>query len=234
MHNTAKSGRRNGQPQGCSLRSHRLRRLKPLTPTLSPAVHSAMLSMLHCCTSDLKRRRVYFPSSGIISLVVELSSRPTIETAMIGRDSVCGGASALNAGISSNTSIVQLAGDSVALAVDQFRSVTGHSSQFRSIVVHHERTLLAQTQQSAACNASHKIEARLARWLLRARDLSGSDSIVLTQECLAQMLGVQRSSVSSVAQTLQEGGLIRYSRGRIEITNLKALQKASCECHAIV
>jgi hypothetical protein len=153
---------------------------------------------------------------------------------MIGRDSVFGGASALSAGIALNTSIVQLAGDGVTLDVDQFRSVTEKSPQFRAIVFHHEQALLAQTQQSTACNASHQIEARLSRWLLRARDLSGSDSIALTQEFLAQMLGVRRSSVSLVAQSLQDGGLIRYSRGRIEIANLKALQKASCECHAVV
>ena len=86
----------------------------------------------------------------------------------------------------------------MTLVVDRFRSVTERSPQFRAIVVHHEQALLAQTQQSAACNASHQIEARLSRWLLRARDLSRSDSISLTQEFLAQMLGVQRSSVSSV------------------------------------
>jgi CRP-like cAMP-binding protein len=134
---------------------------------------------------------VYFPCNGIISLVVELTRGPTIETAMIGRDSLCGGASALNAGISLNTSIVQLAGDGVTLDVDQFRGVAEKSPQFRAIVVHHEQALLAQTQQSAACNVSHQLEARLSRWLLRARDLSGSDSITKTQECLAQMLGVQ-------------------------------------------
>ena len=94
--------------------------------------------------------------------------------------------------------------------------------------------MLARAQQSAACNAVHTIEARLSRWLLRARDLSGSDKLVLTQEFLAQMLGVQRSSVSIVANTLQQAGLIRDSRGRIEITNLAGLQEACCECYGTI
>ena len=91
-----------------------------------------------------------------------------------------------------------------------------------------------QAQQSAACNASHTVEGRLSRWLLRSRDLSGSDTLALTQEFLAQMLGVQQSSVSLVANTLQQAGLIRYSRGRIEILDLEGLQDASCECYGTV
>jgi CRP-like cAMP-binding protein len=93
---------------------------------------------------------------------------------------------------------------------------------------------VAQAQQSAACNASHNVEARLSRWLLRSRDLSGGDSLPLTQEFLAQMLGVQRSSVSVVAHTFQQAGLIHYSRGHIEIINLEGLQDASCECYGTV
>jgi hypothetical protein len=94
--------------------------------------------------------------------------------------------------------------------------------------------LFVQAQQSAACNASHTVEARLARWLLRSRDLSGSDTLLLTQDFLAQMLGVQRSSVSPAANTLQSAGLIRYSRGRVEIANLRGLQDISCECYGTV
>jgi CRP-like cAMP-binding protein len=91
-----------------------------------------------------------------------------------------------------------------------------------------------QAQQSAACNASHTLEARLARWLLRAHDLSGGDTLLLTHEFLGQMLGVQRSSVSLIANTLQTAGLIRYRRGRIEITNLEGLMESSCQCYKAV
>ena len=92
-----------------------------------------------------------------------------------------------------------------------------------------------QAQQSAACNASHGVEARLARWLLRTRDLAGgSHKLDLTQEFLAQMLGVRRTSVSLVAHALQNAGVIHYRRGHVEITNLEGLQETSCECYATV
>jgi CRP-like cAMP-binding protein len=148
--------------------------------------------------------RVYFPHSGIISLVVSLASGEAIEAAMIGRDSVYGGSSALDGMVSLNKVIVQLAGEGVSLDVARFREIADKSLDFRTTLIRHEQVLFAQAQQSAACNASHTVEARLSRWLLRSRDLSGSDTLALTQEFLAQMLGVQRSSVSLVANTLQQ------------------------------
>ena len=98
----------------------------------------------------------------------------------------------------------------------------------------HEQTVYAQAQQSAACNASHHVEARLCRWMLRARDLSGSDVLPFTQEFLAEMLGVRRTSVSVVAHTLQQAGFIKYIRGRIQIINVDGLEQAACECYGTV
>lgn len=175
--------------------------------------------------------RVFFPHSGIISLVVGLAGGEMIEAGMIGRDSALGASSALDGQISLNRSIVQLPGYGSTIDATHFRKVVGQSAPFRVALMRHEQALFAEAQQSAACNASHKIENRLARWLLRSRDLSGGDTLELTQEFLAQMLGVQRSSVSIVASTLQHAGLIRYSRGTIEITNLAGLREASCECY---
>ena len=94
--------------------------------------------------------------------------------------------------------------------------------------------MYAQAQQSAACFASHQVEARLCRWLLRARDLSGSDNLPFTQEYLGEMLGVRRTSVTAVAHTLQEAGLIKYARGKIQILDGKALQESACECYGSV
>jgi CRP-like cAMP-binding protein len=178
--------------------------------------------------------RVYFPHCGIISLVVELSGGQAIEAAMIGRDSMLGATSALDGQISLNKAIIQLPGHGETLEVPRFREVVDQSPVLRTTLLRHEQVLFAQAQQSAACNASHTVEARLARWLLRSRDLSGSDTLGLTQEFLANMLGVQRSSVSPVAHALQQAGLIEYSRGRIEITNLAGLRDASCECYGTV
>jgi CRP-like cAMP-binding protein len=104
----------------------------------------------------------------------------------------------------------------------------------RTTLLRHEQVLFAQAQQSAACNAGHHVEARLSRWLLRARDLSGAETMDFTHEFLAEMLGVQRSSVSPVAIALQRAGLIRYSRGRIEILDVEGLRAMSCECYSTV
>jgi CRP-like cAMP-binding protein len=178
--------------------------------------------------------RVYFPVSGVISLVVDLAGGETIEAAMIGRDSIVGGSSAMDGKISLNKGIVQVAGNSSVLDVAILRQVAEESVAFRTTLIRHEQVLFAQAQQSAACNASHNVESRLARWLLRVRDLAGSDALFLTQEFLSQMLGVQRTSVSLVANTLQRAGLIIYNRGHIHIANLEGLREASCECYSTV
>lgn len=179
-------------------------------------------------------KRVYFPNSGIISLVVELSAGQMIETAMVGRDGVLHAASALGGIVSPNKSIVRLAGAASVIGADQIRKIADKIKFFRSILIRHDQALFAQSQQSAACNASHSIEARLCRWLLRMRDLLGREDLSLKQEVLAQMLGVQRSSVSMAANTLQKAGFIKYHRGNIRIIDLRGLKKGSCECYATV
>jgi CRP-like cAMP-binding protein len=102
------------------------------------------------------------------------------------------------------------------------------------MLMRHEQFVMAQAQQSAACNASHTVEARIARWLLRCRDLAGSDDIALTQEFLAEMMGVRRTSVSLVANTLQHAGLIKYRRGHIRLLDLEGVQESACECYETV
>jgi CRP-like cAMP-binding protein len=178
--------------------------------------------------------RVYFPYTGLISLVVSLSSGQMIETGIVGRDSLVGTYSALDGKIAINKAIVQMAGVVAVLPVGQLRSLAEASLGFRTTLVRHEQFMLVQAQQSAACNAVHPLEARLSRWLLRCRDLTGSDNLDLTQEFLGQMLGVQRSTVSVVASTLQKAGLIRYRRGHIHIADSAGLQDAACECYAAV
>jgi CRP-like cAMP-binding protein len=181
-----------------------------------------------------KIQQVYFPYSGVISLVVEMSSGEMIETAMVGRDGVFNAAAALDGKVSLNKGIVQLRGTAATLNVDQLRRLTDESKPFSQRIIRHEQIMFAESQQSAACNAKHKVEARMCRWLLRMRDLADSDTLILTQEFLAQMLGVQRPSVSIVASTLQEAGLIKYQRGRIRLVDIKGLQDGSCECYAVV
>jgi len=179
-------------------------------------------------------KRVYFPHSGIISLVVGLKGGQTIEVAMIGCDSVVGGSLALGGGFALNKGIVQASGAASILDASRLWKAAAASVALRETLFRHEQAMLARAQQSAACNATHTVEARLARWLLRSHDLLGGDTLPLTQEFLGQMLGVRRTSVSLVANTLQKAGLIKYARGRIQITDLKGLKKAACECYEAV
>jgi CRP-like cAMP-binding protein len=132
---------------------------------------------------------VYFPLSGVVSAVVDLATGEMIESAMIGRDSLVGGSAAFDNQISLNRVVVQVTGAACALNVDRFRELAQQSESFRAKLARHEHFLLAQAQQSAACNATHTLEERLSRWLLRCRDLLDSDDILLTQEFLAKCLG---------------------------------------------
>ena len=120
---------------------------------------------------------VYFPHSGVISLVVGLADGQMIEAAMVGRDGVVGASAALDGKVALNTGIVQIAGDRSILDVAMLRKAAEQSADFRTTLIRHEQALFAQAQQSAACNASHTVEARLSRWLLWSRELSGSDTL---------------------------------------------------------
>jgi len=181
-----------------------------------------------------KISNIYFLRSGAVSLVCELSGGQMIETAMVGYDSVVGGGAALDDRDAMYKAIVQIGGAGFALDVDTARHVARDHEEFRRAIVRHEQLILAQAQQSAACNASHTLNERLARWLLHTRDVLGGDTFLLTQEFMAEMLGVRRTSVSIVAHTLQEAGLISYRRGHVKIEKPDALRQAACECYGTI
>ena len=184
--------------------------------------------------SEHEVQAVYFPHDGVISLVVEMEVGDMIETAMVGRDGVANATAALDGKLSLHKAIVQVAGSASVIAPDTLRSITNEFEPFRSLLIRHEQVLFAQAQQSAGCNASHPVESRMCRWLLRIKDLTKSNRMQLTQEFLAQMLGVRRSSVSLVAGSLQTSGLIKYRRGNIEILDVEAMEAGACECYARV
>lgn len=177
---------------------------------------------------------VYLPHSAIISMVVSLSEGQAVEIAMIGRDGIFGSIAALGDGIAQTNAVVLCPGVASILPVAELRAAAGHSAAFRHLLMLHGQALLAQAQQSAACNAAHSVEERLSRWLLRARDLWDGETLPMTQELLARMIGVQRNAVSIVAHALQQAGVLNYSRGQIEILDLAALRESSCECYRAV
>jgi CRP-like cAMP-binding protein len=177
---------------------------------------------------------IWLPHSGIVSLVVSLSEGQAVEVAMIGSDGVVGAPEALCDGLSLTDAVVLCPGTASVLAVADLKVLAGQSAAWRHLLARHHQALLAQAQQSVACNASHSVEQRLSRWLLRAHELWKEGTLPMTQELLARMLGVQRNAVSIVAHALQQAGILRYSRGQIEITDQEALRKTSCECYHAV
>jgi CRP-like cAMP-binding protein len=184
--------------------------------------------------ADQEIRHVYFPTGAVISLVVTLSTGETVEAAMVGSDGVLGAAAALDGRVSLSRGVVQLPGDAIICDFEVVKSAALQSTTLLALLIRHEQTVYAQAQQSAACFAAHHVQSRFCRWLLRARDLSGSDTLPFTQEYLAEMLGVRRTSVTAVAHTLQATGLIKYTRGKIQIVDAEALQESACECYETV
>ena len=179
-------------------------------------------------------KRAYLPHRGLISLVVKLAKGEHVQIAMIGRDSIYGAFSTLGDATTINSAVVLLPGVASTVDLDRFRDATDRSASLRAQLARHGLAAYAQIQQTAACNAAHTVESRVARCLLQTNDLAGGHELVLTQESLAQMIGARRNSVSLVANTLQQAKFIHYSRGRIEIIDLEGLRKTSCECYATI
>jgi CRP-like cAMP-binding protein len=177
---------------------------------------------------------VYFPYSGAVSYVVPLANGLMIEAGIIGKDGVVGTPAALNGAKSLSRAIVQVPGEAVAIRTQDAKAAVAASDSLRAKLYQYDQLLLAQAQQSAACNAMHKIEERLCRWILRSRDVVQSDTLQLTQEFIAEMLGVRRTSVTLAASHLQKIGLIKYRRGKIRIVDVEGLKESACECYEAV
>lgn len=185
---------------------------------------------------DVERtlERVYFPTTAIVSLVMTLETGSMVEGAMVGRDGVIGGLAAIDDKLSLYKAIVQLGGKAMTCPPAAFKSAVLANPAILAKLAQHEQVQFAQAQQSAACNVSHNLEARLARWMMRARDLSQSNDLLFTQDFISDMLGVRRTTVSITAHQLQNAGLIKYSRGRVTILNPEGLREVACECYEAV
>ena len=175
--------------------------------------------------------QIYFPHSGMLSLLVVLRDGKAIETATIGREGVTGAMAGLGLYKSLVRLVVQMPTGASKIAAAHFRTVTAGSDPVRNLCIRYNEVLLSQARVTAACNALHSIEARFCRWLLQSADHAASDTIELTQEFLAEMLGVRRTSVTEVASRVQNAGAITYSRGVIRILDRSALMRMSCECY---
>jgi CRP-like cAMP-binding protein len=175
--------------------------------------------------------QVYFPHAGVISLLSVMEDGSAIETSTIGRESAVGLMAALTRIAAFSRIVGQSAGTASRIEAGRLRAIAQGSPLLRDVIVRHCDALLANAQQSVACNALHDVEERFCRWLLTCQDRTSEEELSLTQEFLAMMLGVQRTTVSQVASLLQEAGLIRYQRGRMVIVDRPGLERRACECY---
>jgi CRP-like cAMP-binding protein len=167
----------------------------------------------------------------MLSLLAVLKDGKAIETATVGREGVVGAMAGLGLYKSMVRVVVQMSLSVTKIPASQFRKAANISDAIRAMCIQYNEVLLSQARVTAACNALHVVEARFCRWLLQSADRAGGDTINLTQEFLAEMLGVRRTSVTEVATKMQNAGVITYSRGVIKLLNRPALAKISCECY---
>src|SRR5262245_26376011 len=202
---------------------------------VAPHLRSVSLehgAALHEAGDDIGH--VYFPQSGMVSLVVVMRNGATVETATVGRAGAIGTSAGLGSRCAFGRAIVQLPGMAASIPVSAFHAVANQNPSVRALVVRYNDLLIRQIQQSVACNALHSLEARLCRWLLQTQDCVDGDDVPLTQEFLGQMLGVRRTTVTIAARLLQGRDMINYRRGHIRIVDRAAIEKFACECYAAV
>jgi CRP-like cAMP-binding protein len=179
-------------------------------------------------------RHVYFPHSGIICLMAAMRDG-VAETAAVGSEGFVGFEVVLGGETAANRALVQLSGSASRIPVVSLGNEMQESPRLRWLLLSYVRFFLIQALQSVACSTLHTVDERCAKWLLMAHDRGGhQDTFNLTQEFLAEMLGVHRPSVTLVARTLQNAGLIRYSRGVITITDRRGLEEVACDCYGVV
>lgn len=175
---------------------------------------------------------VYFPTTGVLSLVVSLAGGRRVEGTTIGREGMVGLPAFLGLDFSPQQVFAQVPGDAIRVPTEAFLGAVRPGGALDRLMRRYAAYALRHASQGVACNAVHTVEERACRWLLTAHDRAGRDEFSLTQEYLAVMLGVRRQSVSLVAATLQGAGYIRYTRGRVTVTDRTGLERASCECYA--
>lgn len=179
-------------------------------------------------------RYVYFPNSGIISLLAAVAERSQLEVGIVGNEGMVGLPVFLGVKTSNNQALVQGKGVAMRMETKNFLTECNNGNSLSRILQRYTHSLMTQISQSAVCNRFHPIEARLARWLLMTGDRMESDVFQITQEFLSNMLGVRRESVTLSAKTYQQNNLISYSRGKISILNRAVLEAAACRCYFII
>jgi CRP-like cAMP-binding protein len=176
----------------------------------------------------------YFPFNALISLVTQMKDGSTIEVGLVGSDGMTGVTALMGEETSPDRAIVQIPDGGVRVKLSVIKEEFNRREGLNDLLLRYTRTHLKQVAQTAACNATHTVEERLARWLLMCRERVGSDELKLTQEFISEMLGTRRATVSAAASALQVEGLIHYHRGHIRIVDQQGLEDFACECYRAV
>jgi CRP-like cAMP-binding protein len=177
---------------------------------------------------------VYFPTSGIISLLVPPEQRGGIEVGVVGREGMAGLPVFLHVKDTVIQSIVQMPGEALRMRADDFRECVSRSSMLHGLLLRYTHVFMTQLSQWIACNSLHSVEKRMCRWLLTVHDRLDTDHFPLTHEFLAAMLGVRRATVTEAARSLRQAGLIRYGGGQLVVLDRHGLESAGCGCHRVV
>src|ERR1700691_3205458 len=207
------------------------RNLKRLMPDLEQiSCHRAQILM----DADSPLDHVFFPDSGVVSVVAVYADGSVIEMATVGREGFTDVQAVFGAKRSSVQLLVQIPGTAARMSRAAFTRAMQSMPSFRSLMDAYVQAFLEQVMVSVACNGAHSLKQRLARWLLIMRDRRDGDTLPITQDLLAEMLGVQRPSISNAAQELERAGLIERGRRQVTILDRQGLTKASCECYQLV
>jgi CRP-like cAMP-binding protein len=206
-----------------------------ITSRMKPYLETVSLSFKEILYKPKKAiDYVYFPSHGVVSLLVILEDGSVSEVGLVGNEGVVGISVFLEVETTPFKAIVQVPGVALKMKADVFRDFVRYEQPFNNLLLRYSHARMLQFAQSAACIAHHSVEERCCRWLLMTRDRANSNQFPITHEFLSQMLGVRRASVTVVAGMLQKAGLISYSRGRMNILDPQGLEEVSCKCYRLV
>ncbi len=198
--------------------------LEPVSLTLGEVIYE----------SGGQQNYIYFPTTAIISLLYMMENGSSAEMGVAGNEGLVGIALFMGGNTAPNRAVVQSAGDALKMKTKVLQDEFARAGMFQQLLLRYTQALMTQMSQTAVCNRLHTVEQQLCRWLLLSRDRLNTDELVMTQELIANMLGVRREGVTSAAQRLQENGLISYVRGHIQILDRTGLEATVCECYAVV
>jgi CRP-like cAMP-binding protein len=184
--------------------------------------------------SGANLRNVYFPTTAIVSLLYMLADGASAEIAVVGNEGMIGVSLFMGGETTTNRAVVQSAGHAYRLPSQLLKDEFTRAGPLQHLLLRFTQALITQMAQTAVCNRHHSVDQQLCRWLLLSLDRLASNDLVMTQELIANMLGVRREGVTEAAGNLQQAGLIRYSRGHITVLDRAGLEARSCECYAVV